>query len=78
MDPDARALLVVNPTYFGVVSDLRAIVEVAHERDVPVLVDEAHGAHLYFHPSLPLSAMAAGADVAATSMHKLGGSLTQS
>ena len=76
--PDARALLVVNPTYFGVVSDLRAIVEVAHERDVPVLVDEAHGAHLYFHPSLPLSAMAAGADVAATSMHKLGGSLTQS
>ncbi|MGI6081708.1 MAG: aminotransferase class I/II-fold pyridoxal phosphate-dependent enzyme [Limnochordia bacterium] len=76
--PDARALLLVNPTYFGVVSDLQAIVEVAHERDVPVLVDEAHGAHLYFHPSLPMSAMAAGADVAATSVHKLGGSLTQS
>lgn len=76
--PDARALLVINPTYFGVVSDLQGIVQVAHERGIPVLVDEAHGVHLYFHPDLPLSAMAAGADVAATSVHKLGGSLTQS
>lgn len=76
--PDARALLVINPTYFGITSDLREIVGVAHKLNIPVLVDEAHGAHLYFHPELPVSAMAAGADLAATSVHKLGGSLTQS
>ena len=76
--PDAKAVLVINPTYFGVCADLRAIVETAHGYGVPVLVDEAHGAHLYFHPDLPMSAMEAGADAAATSVHKLGGSLTQS
>src|SRR5690606_26293284 len=76
--PEAKALLVVNPTYFGVCADLRGIVDIAHDHGVPVLVDEAHGAHLYFHPDLPLSAMEAGADAAATSVHKLGGSLTQS
>lgn len=75
--PDAKAVLVINPTYYGVAADLEAIVEVAHERGVPVLVDEAHGVHLCFHEELPLSAMQAGADVAATSVHKLGGSLTQ-
>ena len=77
-NPDAKALLVINPTYYGVASDLRGIVEEAHAADMPVLVDEAHGAHLYFHPDLPIPAMVAGADMAATSMHKLGGSLTQS
>jgi arginine decarboxylase len=77
-NPDAKALLVINPTYFGVASDLREIVEIAHQRHIPVLVDEAHGAHLYFHPDLPVAAMDAGADMAATSIHKLGGSLTQS
>ena len=66
------------PTYFGVCADLAGIAEVVHERGIPLLVDEAHGAHLYFHPELPISAMEAGADTAATSMHKLGGSLTQS
>lgn len=76
--PDAKAVLVVNPTYFGVCADLKGIAELVHERDIPLLVDEAHGAHLYFHPDLPCPAMAAGADAAATSMHKLGGSLTQS
>lgn len=76
--PDARALLLVYPTYFGVCSDIKGIVELAHGRGIPVLVDEAHGAHLYFHPRLPVSAMEAGADAAATSMHKLCGSLTQS
>lgn len=75
--PDAKAVLVINPTYYGVAADLEAIVEVAHERGVPVLVDEAHGVHLCFHQDLPLSAMQAGADAAATSVHKLGGSLTQ-
>jgi len=76
--PDAAAVLIVNPTYFGVCADIRGIADLVHQRGIPLLVDEAHGAHLYFHPDLPLSAMAAGADAAATSMHKLGGSLTQS
>lgn len=76
--PDAKALLVINPTYYGVSGNLKEIVQVAHEAGIPVLVDEAHGVHIHFHESLPLSAMQAGADMAATSVHKLGGSLTQS
>lgn len=76
--PDVKAVLVINPTYFGVCTDLLAIVDLAHRYDIPVLVDEAHGALLPFHKYLPVSAMQAGADMAATSMHKLGGSLTQS
>lgn len=75
--PDAKGVLLINPTYYGVSADLKAIVELAHSRGVPVLVDEAHGVHLCFHEELPLSAMQAGADLAATSVHKLGGSLTQ-
>src|SRR5690606_37888939 len=54
LHPDAKAVLMVNPTYFGVCADIRGIAELAHERGVPLLVDEAHGAHLYFHPDLPL------------------------
>nr|WP_309099230.1 aminotransferase class I/II-fold pyridoxal phosphate-dependent enzyme [Fredinandcohnia onubensis] len=76
--PDAKGLLVINPTYFGVAADLKKIVEIAHSYEVPVLVDEAHGVHIHFHDGLPLSAMQAGADMAATSVHKLGGSMTQS
>ncbi|MFS0637157.1 aminotransferase class I/II-fold pyridoxal phosphate-dependent enzyme [Mesobacillus foraminis] len=76
--PDAKGVLVINPTYFGVSADLRKIVEIAHSFQVPVLVDEAHGVHIHFHDELPLSAMQAGADMAATSVHKLGGSMTQS
>lgn len=77
-NPDAKAVLVINPTYFGVAADLKRIVGIAHSYDVPVLVDEAHGVHIHFHDRMPLSAMQAGADMAATSVHKLGGSLTQS
>lgn len=76
--PDAKGLLVINPTYFGIAADLKKIVQIAHSYGVPVLVDEAHGVHIHFHDKLPLSAMQAGADMAATSVHKLGGSLTQS
>ncbi|MBM7645679.1 lysine decarboxylase [Scopulibacillus daqui] len=76
--PDAKGLLVINPTYFGVAGNLNEIVELAHHHGIPVLVDEAHGVHIHFHDDLPLSAMQAGADMAATSVHKLGGSLTQS
>ncbi|GGI17837.1 aminotransferase class I/II-fold pyridoxal phosphate-dependent enzyme [Gottfriedia solisilvae] len=76
--PDTKAVLVINPTYFGISGDLKKIVDIAHARDIPVLVDEAHGAHIHFHDELPLSAMQVGADMAATSVHKLGGSMTQS
>lgn len=75
--PDAKGVLVINPTYFGISADLAGIVEVAHRYEIPVLVDEAHGVHIHFHEDLPMSAMQAGADMAATSVHKLGGSLTQ-
>lgn len=76
--PDAKAVLVINPTYFGLCADLKEIVELAHSRHVPVLVDEAHGVLIHFHDDLPISAMEAGADMSATSVHKLGGSMTQS
>ncbi|MGG1660015.1 aminotransferase class I/II-fold pyridoxal phosphate-dependent enzyme [Brevibacillus sp. NRS-1366] len=76
--PEVKAVLVINPTYFGIAGDLKKIVAIAHSRGIPVLVDEAHGSHVHFHPRLPLSAMQAGADMAASSMHKLGGSMTQS
>lgn len=76
--PDATAVFVNNPTYYGICSDLRSIVRIAHEHNMLVLVDEAHGTHLSFSPNLPVSAMEAGADMAAVSMHKSGGSLTQS
>ena len=77
-NPDAKAILVNNPTYYGICSDLKSIVKLAHENGMLVLVDEAHGAHFYFGNNLPISAMDAGADMAAVSMHKTGGSLTQS
>lgn len=77
-NPGAVAVLVNNPTYYGICSDLRSIVKLAHEHDMLVLVDEAHGTHLYFGENLPVCAMDAGADMASVSMHKSGGSLTQS
>lgn len=77
-NPGAKAVLVNNPTYYGICSDLRAIVKLAHEHGMLCLADEAHGTHFYFGEGLPVSAMAAGADMASVSMHKSGGSLTQS
>ena len=77
-NPDAVAVLVNNPTYYGVCSDLRTIVKLAHEAGMMCLADEAHGTHFYFGDGMPVTAMAAGADMAAVSMHKSGGSLTQS
>ena len=77
-NPDAVAVLVNNPTYYGICSDLRAIVEMAHEAGMYCLADEAHGTHFYFGDHMPVSAMEAGADMASVSMHKSGGSLTQS
>ena len=77
-NPDAVAVLVNNPTYYGVCSDIRAIVQMAHDAGMVCLADEAHGTHFYFGAGMPLTAMKAGADMAAVSMHKSGGSLTQS
>lgn len=77
-NPDAKAIMVNNPTYYGICSDLRKITELAHKHNMLVLVDEAHGTHFYFGENFPVTAMAAGADIASVSMHKSGGSLTQS
>lgn len=77
-NPDAKAILVNNPTYYGICSNLKGITDLAHAHGMKMLVDEAHGTHFYFDRELPMSAMQAGADMAAVSMHKSGGSLTQS
>ena len=76
--PSAKAVLVNNPTYYGICSNIREIVKLAHAAGMKVLADEAHGTHFYFGENMPVSAMAAGADLASVSMHKSGGSLTQS
>ena len=77
-NPDAKAVLVNNPTYYGICSDICGITKLAHEHGMLCLADEAHGTHFYFNGRLPATAMEAGADLAAVSMHKSGGSLTQS
>ncbi|KNF09795.1 arginine decarboxylase SpeA [Gottschalkia purinilytica] len=76
--PDAKAILIINPTYYGVVSDVKNIVKIAHKNKIAVLVDEAHGAHFNFHQELPQDGIALGADMCAVSSHKTGGALTQS
>lgn len=75
---DAKAVLVNNPTYYGICSDIKSIVELAHSHQMYVLADEAHGTHFYFSDMLPEAAIHCGADLAAVSMHKTGGSFTQS
>jgi len=75
--PDAVGAMVVSPTYFGACADVAALAEVAHERAVPLVVDEAWGAHLRFHPALPPDALSCGADLVISSTHKIVGSLTQ-
>src|SRR6476661_3784637 len=75
--PEAVAAMVVSPTYFGACADVAALAEVAHSRGVPLVVDEAWGAHLHFHPDLPQAALEAGADLVTSSTHKIVGSLTQ-
>ena len=75
----AKAIFVINPTYFGSVGPLKELTDFAHEHGMAVLVDEAHGAHYYFHvDGAPQSAMDAGADLSSVSFHKTAGSLTQS
>jgi len=76
--PGAVGAWVISPTYFGAVADVSALAAVAHARGVPLIVDEAWGAHLAFHEALPEHALAAGADLVISSTHKIVGSLTQS
>ncbi len=76
--PEAVGAWVVSPTYFGAVADVAALATVAHGRGVPLIVDEAWGAHMAFHEDLPEHALALGADLVISSTHKIVGSLTQS
>lgn len=77
LNSDVKAILIINPTYFGATSNLKEIIDVAHSRSIPVLVDQAHGAHFSFHPDLPTNAALLGADLVTLSLHKTGGALTQ-
>lgn len=74
--PEARALILGNPNYYGVSADLAPLVELAHRAGMPVLVDEAHGPHFGFHPAFPRSALESGADVVVQSAHKMLSALT--
>lgn len=76
--PDAKAVLIINPTYYGVATDIKTIADIVHEYDIPLIVDEAHGPHLKFNDKLPVSAIEAGADICAQSTHKIISALTQS
>lgn len=76
-NPDAKAVLIINPTYYGVATDIKKIADTVHSYDIPLIVDEAHGPHLAFSEKLPMSALKAGADICAQSTHKIIGSLTQ-
>ena len=76
--PGCRALFMVSPSYYGITSDLKAIAQVCHEHGAMLLVDEAHGVHVYFHEALPQGAIEQGADMCVQSMHKVTGALTQS
>ncbi|MGY1831540.1 aminotransferase class I/II-fold pyridoxal phosphate-dependent enzyme [Geodermatophilus sp. SYSU D01180] len=76
--PEAKGMLLITPTDWGTCADVAGVAEVLHERDLPLIVDEAWGAHLPFHPDLPAWGMDAGADVVVTSVHKMGGAVEQS
>ncbi|HZG06441.1 MAG TPA: PLP-dependent transferase [Streptomyces sp.] len=76
--PDAKGMLLITPTDWGTCADIRGVAEVCHRHDVPLIVDEAWGAHLPFHPGLPAWGMDAGADVVVTSVHKMGAAVEQS
>lgn len=75
--PDAKALMMVYPTYYGVCGDVSAIASLTHQYNIPLLVDEAHAAHFAFHPELPTPALTAGADLSVQSIHKVLGAMTQ-
>ena len=74
---NVKAVLMVYPTYYGVCGDVEALAHLAHSYNIPLIVDEAHGAHFAFHPELPITALAAGADICVQSIHKTLGAMTQ-
>lgn len=76
--PDAKAVVVTSPTYYGIVQQIEKLASIVHQREIPLIVDEAHGAHFGFHPELPDRAISKGADVSIQSTHKLLPSLTMS
>lgn len=76
-NPDTEAVMITSPTYDGVVSDIEKIAEIVHRHGIPLLVDEAHGAHFAFHPAFPVSALELGADVVIHSLHKTLPAMTQ-
>jgi arginine/lysine/ornithine decarboxylase len=76
--PDAKGMLLITPTDWGSCADIRGVAAVCHEYDIPLIVDEAWGAHLPFHPELPAWGMDADADLVVTSVHKMGGAIEQS
>ncbi|WP_129305100.1 aminotransferase class I/II-fold pyridoxal phosphate-dependent enzyme [Streptomyces sp. L2] len=76
--PDAKGMLLITPTEWGTCADVRGVADVCHAVDVPLIVDEAWGAHLPFHPGLPSWGMDADADLVVTSVHKMGGAIEQS
>ncbi|MEB3826349.1 aminotransferase class I/II-fold pyridoxal phosphate-dependent enzyme [Phormidium sp. CCY1219] len=75
--PDAKAVMMVYPTYQGICGDIEAIADIVHQQGIPLLVDEAHGPHFAFHPDLPTPALQAGADLSVQSIHKVLGAMTQ-
>jgi arginine decarboxylase len=75
--PDAKAVIILYPTYFGTCCNLDAIARLTHQYNIPLIVDEAHGPHFAFHPHLPPSALRAGADLVIQSTHKVLGAMTQ-
>ncbi len=74
---DVKAVMMVYPTYFGVCGDIKEVAHLTHKYNIPLLVDEAHGAHFAFHPDFPTPALQAGADLSTQSIHKTLGALTQ-
>jgi arginine/lysine/ornithine decarboxylase len=76
--PDAKGMLLITPTDWGTCADVRVVADACHAGDVPLIVDEAWGAHLPFHPGLPVWGMNADADLVVTSVHKMGGAIEQS
>lgn len=75
--PDVKAVMIVSPTYDGVVSDVEKIAEAVHKRGIPLIVDEAHGAHFGFHSYFPGNSNEKGADIVIHSVHKTLPALTQ-
>lgn len=76
-NPDVKAVMIVSPTYDGVLSNVEKIAQIVHKRGIPLIVDEAHGAHFGFHPYFPENSNVKGADIVIHSVHKTLPSLTQ-